>query len=156
MKNVKDFYTLFDDDTTCFLLNYIRKNIYRKYPYKSLSKSSLLVNFKFEQEQCNIEYIQAGISKIKIPYKWDVNYKIYYNDKLIGRLEKLEIKYFNSKSSRGCLEIRNKQFKKFNKDFNFHECSYCKEEYLESKSTALYEKNLFCSDICESYWWYDY
>lgn len=96
------------------MLGYIRDNIYKKYPYKKLSKSSLLLNFRLEQVDDDIEYMQAGIgTRIKLPYKWNRKYKLFFKDDLIVELSNLEIKAFDSKNNKEYLELRNKQSKIF-------------------------------------------
>lgn len=93
------------------ILRYIRENIFKNYPYKKLSKSSLLSNITFETVDLDVEYMQIGKNGIKVPYKWNRKYRLLFNNDIIGELSNLEIKAFDSRNNKEYLELRNKQGK---------------------------------------------
>jgi hypothetical protein len=77
----------FDEYTEEILLDYIRKNIYSKYPKNSLKKSSLIKDFKLYEVESESAKLKGGVKSLLryfIPLK--TSYELYYKDDFITRL----------------------------------------------------------------------
>lgn len=117
MVNLQDdlskYYVIFDDNTTNVILNYIRQNIYIKYPYKSLSNSSLLSNFRFERIELDREYLTTGNGNKLYPYKWNIIFNLYYKNDFIAGLNNFEVMIYDSKRNKEYMKIRISQNRNF-------------------------------------------
>lgn len=111
--DISKFYVLFDDDTTYIILNYIREIIYKKYPYKSLSKSSLLPYFRIEKIETDTEYLTAGNGNKLCVYKCNFAFNIYFKDDFISNLKFPKITMYESRKNKDYLKLRSEQSKKF-------------------------------------------
>lgn len=77
----------FDKELEGILLDYIRKNIYSKYPKKSLKRSSLINDFKLERILDGTELTNSIGSLVYYYLDGQSKYNLYFRDEFITTLD---------------------------------------------------------------------